>query len=125
MIATKEKEPVSPLMYIGLTEEKQLMVKSGRRESDPDNIIEIVCEVLNVSRNTIVQRNRTRLVAEARCIAIGMILQVNPHYGLKRVGVLFGGMHHTSIIYMNNLFKDLYKLDKPFTAKVEAVLKLV
>lgn len=116
---------VNPDVYVGLPLEKQIMARAGRTENDPEAIIEIVCSKLEVKYSDLKVRNRTRPVVEAKCIAIGLILKVNPHYGLKKIGHLFGDMHHSSVIHLNNTFKDLYKIDKPFTRKVDTILQFV
>lgn len=116
---------VAALLYPGLPDEKQLMVRTGRTENDPEQIIDAVCILLEIDRTSLMSKSRKKELSEARCIAIGLILQVNANYGLKRLGKLFGGRDHSTILYNRQTFDNLYKRDKPFTKKVQEVLKYV
>lgn len=114
-----------PDIYVGLPSLNQSLVRKGRKQSDPDLIIERVCECLNITRGELYLVRRTRNLVEARCIVVGLILEIKPDFGLKRLGLLLGGKHHSSIIHMNRMFNVLYHADKPFTKKVEKILDYV
>lgn len=116
---------VDPVLYTGLPEPKQILIRMGRKENDPEIIIEAVCRYLGIPRELLTSRSRKRELVEGRMIAIGLILQVNPAFGLKKIGRLFGGRDHSTALYNRELFNTLYKSDKPFTKKVQEVLKYV
>lgn len=116
---------VSPLLYIGLPDKKQFMVRSGRKETDPEVIIEAICACLKISRIDMMSKSRKGELTEARCIAIGLILEANPKHTLKSLGEMFGGRDHSTVIYNRDTFNNLYERDKPFTKKVKEVLKYV
>lgn len=116
---------VDPILYAGLPDRERIMVQTGRRSDDPENIIEAVCDHLNVDRGEMMSPSRKKEYSEARCIAIGLILQVKPDYGLKKLGQVFGGRDHSTILYNRTTFDNLYERDKPFTKKVQEVLKYV
>ena len=124
MILTEEKNKVSPSTFLGLEERDQRLVLFGRTKHDIHEIIQAGCSVLGVTMEQLVSPKRTREIAEARTIIVGIFLQITPDYGLKRLGRLFN-RDHSTVLYQRDLFKDLYGRDKPYTAKVEAVLKLV
>lgn len=114
-----------PYIYSGLPDRQRLMSRLGRRTDDVEIIIGACCETLEVSRDEIASKNRTRRVAEARCIAIGLILSVRNDITLNEVGRIFGGRDHSTIIYNRKLYDDLYGNDRSFTEKTDKVLILV
>lgn len=115
---------VNPLVYLGLSEKKKLLVRANRHESDPDNIIEAVCLSLGVSRERMLSTLRERDVAEARFIAIGLIVEVNPKVTLKQIGALFN-RDHSTVIYGRRMYNELMDSDPSFKSKVNKVIKLV
>lgn len=114
-----------PYIYSGLPSRQQILTRLGRKTDDIETIIEAICSVLNVGREELVSRKRTRRLAEARCIAIGLILSVNPNVTLVSLGKLLGGRDHSTIIYNRDLYGDLYKSDKIFTEKTNKVLTFI
>jgi len=115
---------IHPMIYVGLPPRGQVTSRLKRRLCEFDSIISATCEVLSVDRELVFTRLKKRHVVDARCIAIGLILQVNPDMRLKQLGAIFG-RDHSTIIYNRDLFKDLYNRNLEFTQKVNAVLKLV
>lgn len=116
---------IAPTIFPGLPEQQQIFARIGRKENDPETIIEAVCACLEIDRIELMSKCRKKELSEGRCIAIGLILQVNPHYGLKKLGILFGGRDHSTCSYNRDTYNNLYKRDKPFTLKVQEVLKHV
>lgn len=118
-------EYLRPDIYAGLPERSQVMIRIGRKEYDPDLVLDAVCVTLDLRKEDVVSQSRKREYSEARCIAVGLILQIEKTYGLKNLGVLLGGRHHSSIIHLREQFDNLYKRDKKFTLKTQEVLKHV
>lgn len=116
---------VNAIVFVGLSERSQMLARLKRHEDDAEVIMNAVSETLNISIEDMKSPKRQRPIVEARCIAIGLILQVKPEYGLKRLGIAFGNRDHSTIIYQRNTFDALYKRDKGFTNKVYEVLKKV
>lgn len=116
---------VAPILYTGLPEQVKCMVQTSRKEIDPERILEVISEHLEIPILELLSNSRKRNLVEARCIAVGLILQVNANYGLQKLGTLIGGKHHSTIIHLRQTFDNLYKRDKPFTLKVQEVLKHV
>lgn len=114
-----------PYIYTGLPNRQQVLTRLGRRTDDVETIIEATCEVLNVGRDELVSRKRTRRLTEARCIAIGLILSVRSDVTLVALGKIMGGRDHSTIIHNRQLYNDLYKSDKIFTDKTNKVLTFV
>lgn len=116
---------VAPNLYPGLPDQVKSLIQVERRIDNPYLILQAISEYLNISLPELLSNSRKRPLVEARCIAVGLILQVKPYYGLKKLGELLGGKHHSSIIHLRQTFDNLYKRDKPFTKKVQEVLKYV
>lgn len=116
---------IAPTIFPGLPEQQQIFARIGRKENDPETIIEAVCKQLEISREDLMSKSRKKELAEGRCIAIGLILQVNKNLTLKYLGKMFGGRDHSTILYNRETYNNLYKRDKPFTKKVQEVLKHV
>ena len=110
---------MTPMIYVGLT--KSLRIQSLNKYRKPIDIINMVCDALNVKRSDLLSPKRHREIAEARCISIGLILKSNPAITLKQLGALFL-RDHSSIIHSRNLFNDLCECDKTFTNKVRTVI---
>lgn len=115
---------INPNIYVGLTDQKQMQARTGRKEFDANIIIEAVCSSLEIDREDLLSTCRKRVLAEARCIAIGLVMEANPDLLLIRVAKIFN-RHHATILYCRQVYNTLYKRDKSFTNKVEKVLKNV
>ena len=115
---------MNTLMFPGLSERDQRRVTNIRKLTGIDDIISAVSEVLGVDLSFVTTKIRTKEIAEARTIAIGLILQVDRQITLKSLGRIFGNRDHSTMSYNRDLYSDLYNRDKQFTAKVDAVLKI-
>ena len=115
---------MNPYIFTGLPREIQFLSRLSRTVTDHQAIIDATCRTLEISKHDILSPSRKRNVSEARNIAIGLILQVNPGYGLKKLGELFN-RDHSTMIHSRELFTALYNSDKSFTAKVNQVLNYV
>lgn len=113
-----------PYAFAGLPEKEQRFTRHGIKVGEPEEIISAVSEVLDIPFDQITGRFNKREPVEARHIAIGMIAMANPKLSLKAIGRIFSGRDHSTIIYSKNNFENLYKTDKQFREKVNAVKKI-
>lgn len=108
--------------FVGMPIKNQKSIAYKAITAYEDQVIETVCTALGMSRSELVSPTRKRHLAEARCIAIGIILARIPLFGLKKLGTVFN-RDHSSIIYCRDLYNDLYGSNKEFTYKANLVLK--
>lgn len=118
------KFDMSIYVYPGLSDRDKLMMRLGRKVDNIDDILSAVCEVLDVPIERLLSPSREKAIAEARTIAVGLILQVNSDITLKSLGRRLN-RHYSSVIHQRETYNDLYKLDKLFTKKVNKVLEKV
>lgn len=111
-------------IFAGLPEPKKDLVVNRVKETHPDTIMNAVCVTLNIRHEDLTGRIKTRELAEARCIAIGLILRANPAMTLKSVGKIFS-RHHSTVIYSRALYSDLMEIDPEFKRKVSLIKRLV
>ena len=89
-----------------------------QQEKKIDELIEIVCKVLEINHDDLISTNQKRVYTEARMIVADVILDRFTRYTLKRVGEKLGGRAHSTMINSMITYKDLYKVDKEFRGKV-------
>ena len=114
-------EMISPYVFIGLKTKEQREIESLKRGSFVGVIIKTICNTLEIEITALKSSKRTRELSEARSIAIGLILDKCPDYGLKRLGKVFN-RDHSTILYQREMFSNLYTKDKVYTRKVNKVL---
>lgn len=114
---------VAPEYFIGLPKNEQKVLVTEYNQTFEEKVLNTISLALGVNKEQIYSPSRKRTVTEARCIAIGIILARIPNYGLKKLGKLFGGRDHSTILYGKDLYNDLYGRDKTFTFKANLVLK--
>lgn len=115
---------MNPYIYTGLPEKTQYYSRHGITVSEPSEIIHVVSTQLGVTYGQITSSSRLRIIAEARCIAIGLISIAQPNLTLKQIGKMFGNRDHSTIIYSKALFFDLYSHNPPFRIKVDLVKEI-
>lgn len=109
--------------FVGMPSKNQRSIAYKAITAYEERVIDIVCEALGLEKIRVTGRKRTRDLAEARCIAIGIILNHIPDFGLKKLGLSFSGRDHSTILYNKDLYNDLYGTNKQFTYKANLVLK--
>lgn len=114
---------MTPYIYAGLSEKDQFFSKNKIKIVDKHEIIQAVCNALEVTKDDLIGITRKRPVVIARQIAIGLIRKYNPEAKLVNIGKLFN-RDHSTIIYSQRTFDDLNGIDKQFTQDVLKVLKL-
>ncbi len=118
----RQAELIAPEIYAGLNIKQQKSIESMQRGNVAGTIIKSVCEVLKVKLKEVKSPKRTRELSEARSIAIALILQKYPNFGLKKLGLVFN-RDHSTILYSKELFNELRYTNKSFKDKVDLVIK--
>jgi len=110
-------------IFAGLTKRNQNMIIKQIPENKAEHldIVDFVCEVLNITRKDLLSNSRKRELAEGRFIAIGIMREEKSCLSLKAIGRFFGGRDHSTIIYSSKIYNDLYGTDRDFTKKVDKV----
>lgn len=108
-------------IYVGLSEQDQLLSKFGILKSDPNYIIDKVCQALELTIDELRSPIRKREYVEARFIAVGLAFKVNRKLTLKKMGSLLGGRDHSTIIYAQRMYDDLSLTNFEFKEKIIAV----
>jgi chromosomal replication initiator protein len=117
-------EQLNVYIYVGLPDTKQDEFIHRIKDSDPDNIITAVCEMLHVTKMALKSTTRKRDVVEARFIGINLILNANPEMTLKEVGKIFN-RDHSTIVYARDTYYQLIMSDRKFQDKVALVKQKV
>jgi chromosomal replication initiation ATPase DnaA len=94
------------------------------QKRNPKDIIQAVCETVNLTEAALKSNLRKREVVEARYIAIILILNANPDLTLKQVGHMFN-REHSTVIYARDTYYQLIVCDKNFQDKVASVKQKV
>jgi chromosomal replication initiator protein len=76
-----------------------------------ENIIFTVADYLKVSENNILSKKRTKEIAFARQVAMYLAKELT-NMTLQSIGLYFGGKDHATVLYAQNLIKNLIKKDK-------------
>ena len=111
-----------PYLFAGLPLRYQNIKIQELRINDPNDILSEVCRKLNVSIIDVKGASRKREFVIARHIAMKHIHRSNPKISLKNIGKMFGGRDHSTVIYANNQYDELYEIDKEFTNAVNLVV---
>jgi len=83
--------------------------KSDVKMIYPKDVIDIVCDFYNITEEDIKGRNRAREISYPRQIAMYIMREVTD-YSLPKIGSLFGGRDHTTVMHacekVNNAIKE-------------------
>jgi len=93
-------------------------VTSGERKPvTPEGLIKKVASFYQVSEADIVSQRRNREVAKARQVAMYLIREIN-HLSTTRIGELFGGRDHSTVMYACDKVAELLQTDSQLQADV-------
>lgn len=112
---------VSPYIYAGLEDSSKMLMRKGIKPNTPSRIINGICEYLHLTKDQLLSQSRKRELVEARQIAMAFIRFTNPKVSLKEIGTMFGDRDHSTVIYSVQNYEALYKRDKRFRSKVNAI----
>ncbi len=102
----------------------KIYVQITQKEITIENIIEVVCDYLNVDLARLNSSERTREVAQARQIAMYLAKQ-HTKSPLTSIGAAIGGRNHATVLHSCKAVSNLIETDKNFRHTVEEIEKLV
>jgi len=105
---------MSPFIYAGLTEEKQISFLLGTHFIEPNDIITGIAELMGINYSDIHGNSRKDEFVMARQICIGLIALNFPHLTLKEIGGMFNNRHHATILYSIDEYKHSYTHERKF-----------
>jgi chromosomal replication initiator protein len=85
----------------------------------PEYVKMTVSFVTSVRTEAMEGKTRKREVVEARQLAMDLIKQEFDHLSLKKIGEMFGGRDHTTVIHARKTVFDLNQTSKEFSRKYD------
>lgn len=110
----------SPYVFPGISVLDQHKIRSKETDYIVHEIMAKVSYELQITSSDMKGKCRKRETVEARQIAISFIFE-NTDLSLQKIGNIFGGRNHATVIYSKNTFDDLYATDKLFKIKVDNI----
>jgi predicted transcriptional regulator len=101
---------MNPYIYPGLEVRTQNLYRIGLR--DISDVVEDVCYYFEIPKDVLKSKVRTAKVADARCIAIYLLRNVE-EMRVTDIQAIFK-LDHSTVIYNLNKFKTLYGIDQKF-----------
>ena len=92
------------------------------RAATPDGIIKAVAEYFSVSEADILSQRRNREIAQARQMAMYLIRE-QTQLSTTRIGDLFGGRDHTTVMHACEKIADLAERDDDIRRAVQHLTK--
>lgn len=96
------------------------MVINNTQETIPLDIIKVVFEHTKISYEMMKSKCRKREYVEARYIAMSLIRK-HTTLNFKRIGLIFGGFDHSTIIHACDTIQDLIFSSKDFRNQYEKI----
>jgi chromosomal replication initiator protein len=88
-----------------------------RKDIAPKDIIQIVAEVYGVSQENLLGRDRSRLIALPRQIAM-FLMRHEANISLPQIGEALGGRDHTTVMYACDKISEMMENDDRFRRQV-------
>ena len=102
----------------------KVYVQMYQKEITIDNIIEIVCNYLNIDHARFNSSERTREIAQARQIAM-FLAKRHTKAPLTQIGSAIGGRNHATVLHSCKTVQNMIDTDKSFRAQVDEIEKIV
>lgn len=102
----------------------KVYVQMYQKEITIDNIIEIVCNYLNIDHTRFNSSERTREIAQARQIAM-FLAKRHTKAPLTQIGSAIGGRNHATVLHSCKTVQNMIDTDKSFRAQVDEIEKIV
>ena len=102
----------------------KVYVKLYQKEITIEQIIQVVCEHLNIDFERFNSTERTREIAQARQIAMYLAKQ-HTKAPLTTIGAAIGGRNHATVLHPCKAVSNLLETDKQFRRQVEEIEKMV
>ncbi|MBX2866184.1 MAG: chromosomal replication initiator protein DnaA [Leptolyngbyaceae cyanobacterium MAG.088] len=83
---------------------------AGKLDASPKSVIDIVSEALSVSTEDLKGNSRRREISQARQIAM-YLMRKHTDLSLPKIGEVFGGKDHTTVLYSCDKIAQLIKKD--------------
>lgn len=83
---------------------------AGKVDASPTSVIDIVSEVLSISVDDLKSNSRRREISQARQIAM-YLMRRHTELSLPKIGEVFGGKDHTTVLYSCDKIAQLIKKD--------------
>lgn len=96
-----------PTTFLGLPPNIKNTISKGIDVAYTISLFDAIEEALRVSKEEIQSSSRKREITEARYIFVGLLLEVFPEFGLKRLGVIIGNRDHSTVIHSRETFNAL------------------
>ena len=100
----------------------RIMPAGETRAATPDGIIKAVAEYFSVSEADILSQRRNREIAQARQMAMYLIRE-QTQLSTTRIGDLFGGRDHTTVMHACEKIADLAERDDDIRRAVQHLTK--
>ncbi len=102
----------------------KIYVRINKREVSIDSIVQVVCEMMNVTIDAINSKARTREVAQARQIAM-YFAKKHTKSPLAAIGSAIGGRNHATVLHACKAVNNLMETDKMFSRKISDIEKIL
>ena len=100
----------------------KVYVSMYQKEITIDQIIDVVCEQMNVDRERMASSERTREVAIARQLAM-FLAKKHTKQPLTNIGAAIGGRNHATVLHSCKTISNLMDTEKLFRQQVEQIEK--
>ena len=102
----------------------KVYVSVYQKEVTIDQIIDVVCEQMNVDRERMASSERTREVAIARQLAM-FLAKKHTKQPLTNIGAAIGGRNHATVLHSCKTISNLMDTEKLFRQQVEQIEKVL
>jgi chromosomal replication initiator protein len=102
----------------------KVYVQVHQKEISIDHIKEVVCEMLNINRESFASTRRTREVAQARQIAM-FLSKKHTKAPLTAIGAAIGGKNHATVLHSCKQVSNLMETDRSFKLQMEEIERRV
>jgi chromosomal replication initiator protein len=102
----------------------KVYVKVHQTEISIDHIKDVVCEMLNIDRQSFASTRRTREIAQARQIAM-YLSKKHTKAPLTAIGAAIGGKNHATVLHSCKQISNLMETDRTFKLQMEEIERRV
>ena len=102
----------------------KVYVQVHQKEVSIDNIKDVVCEMLGVTRESFASQRRTREIAQARQIAM-YLSKKHTKAPLTAIGSAIGGKNHATVLHSCKQVANLAETDRAFRMQIEEIERRV
>ena len=96
------------------------LIGSGLQKTSVDDIIQHSSDECGITTEQLLGRSRQQDIVKARQIAIYLTRQITP-YSLSKIGKLYGGRDHTTVLYACNKVQTMLETDAEWKGSYERI----